>query len=84
MSNCKKGYGSASLEAEIREEVTKLFETALDYSQIACPDPNTYKVLRGKILGAGNDCIRTLVSKLKEYDIHEKNIKEDLIITNKC
>lgn len=56
------------LENVIRKEVTKLFESNLDYTQVACP-PETFKALRSKILRSGNDCIRSINSKLIDYDI---------------
>lgn len=48
----------------ITTEITQLFTIILDYVQVACPTPDTYKVLRSKILRAGNNCIRNLCSEL--------------------
>lgn len=59
----------AKLEKLVQKEVTLLFESVLDYTQIACSDPNTFKALRSKILRVGNDCIRSINSKLGDYDI---------------
>ena len=56
------------LENVIRKEVTKLFESNLDYTQIAC-HPDTYKPLRSKILRTGNDCIRSINAQLLNYEI---------------
>ena len=72
------------LKAEIKDEVTKLFEQALDYAQVACASPETYKVLRGKILRVGNNCIRTLKGKLSSYDVEYKASAEDIIEVNQC
>jgi hypothetical protein len=63
----------------IEEEITKLFESVLDYAQVACPTPDTYKVLRGKILRVGNNCIRTVKKKLEHYNVEYKATMEDFI-----
>lgn len=54
---------------ELEEEVTKLFEQALDYAQVACPTQDTYKVLRSKILRAGNNCIRNIKKRVQRYEV---------------
>lgn len=63
----------------VEEEITKLFESVLDYAQVACPTPDTYKVLRSKVLRVGNNCIRTIKKKLVYYDVEYKAIAEDVI-----
>jgi hypothetical protein len=63
----------------VEEEVTHMFEQILDYAQVACPTPDTYKVLRSKILRVGNNCIRSLKTQLKHYDIEYKAVAEDVI-----
>lgn len=63
----------------IEDEVTKLFESVLDYAQVACPTAETYKVLRSKILRVGNNCIRTIKNKTIQYDIEFKATSEDII-----
>ena len=68
------------LVVRVSDEVTAMFESILDYSQIACPDPNTFKALRGKILRAGNDCIRTITTDLDEYTVRYVATKDDLIL----
>ena len=59
-------------EEKIKHEVTALFEQALDYADVACPDA-TYKKLRSKILRVGNNCIRNLIKELdrEEWSIYE-------------
>lgn len=61
------------------EEVTKLFEAVLDYVQVACPSPDTYKVLRSKILRVGNNCIRVLKKQIDSYDVEFKVVAEEVI-----
>ena len=63
----------------INDEVTKMFESVLDYVQVACPTPDTYKVLRGKILRVGNNCIRSLQKETDSYDMEYTNIGEEII-----
>jgi hypothetical protein len=67
------------LNRMVEEEITKLFESVLDYAQVACPTPDTYKVLRSKILRVGNNCIRTIKKKLEYYDVEYKATTEDII-----
>lgn len=57
------------LEQLVHKEVTSMFESVLDYTQVAVPDKDRFKVLRGKILRAGNDCIRSINARLKDYDV---------------
>lgn len=62
------------------EEITKMFESILDYVQVACPTPDTYKVLRSKILRVGNNCIRVLQKRMDDFDVIEhKTIIEEII-----
>jgi hypothetical protein len=71
-----------SKEKLIREldgEVTKLFEQALDYAQVACPTQDTYKVLRSKILRAGNNCIRNVRKKIQHYNVEFVPNTEEVI-----
>lgn len=58
-----------ALEQLIQREVTSMFESVLDYTQVAVPDTDRFKVLRGKILRAGNDCIRSINARLNDYDV---------------
>lgn len=67
------------LKGVIKEEVTRLFESVLDYAQVACPSPPTYNALRAKILRIGNNCIRSLHKKIDHYDVEYKAIAEDII-----
>lgn len=67
------------LNRVIEDEVTKLFESVLDYAQVACPTPDTYKVLRSKILRVGNNCIRTIKKKVEHYDVEFIPTTEDII-----
>lgn len=71
--------GRKVLEAVVSREVTKLFESVLDYTSIAVSDAKTFKVLRGKILGVGNDCIRKISSELTNYSIDYVERNEDII-----
>ena len=67
------------LNRMVEEEVTKLFESVLDYAQVACPTSETYKVLRSKILRVGNNCIRTIKKRIEHYDVEYKATAEDVI-----
>ena len=74
-----KKRSKEKLNRLVEEEVTNLFEAVLDYAQVACPTPDTYKVLRSKILRVGNNCKRTLIKKLNHYDVEYKAVTEDII-----
>lgn len=67
------------LKKEAEEEITRMFESILDYAQVACPTPDTYKVLRSKVLRVGNNCIRSLKMKFDHYDITFIPSGEDII-----
>jgi hypothetical protein len=67
------------LVVELEDEITRLFEQALDYAQVACPTQDTYKVLRSKILRVGNNCIRNVRKKVQHYDIEFVPTSEDFI-----
>jgi hypothetical protein len=67
------------LSRDMEEEVIKMFEQILDYSQVACTTTDTFKVLRSKILRAGNNCIRNLKGVFKQYDVGYISKAEDII-----
>ena len=72
------------LELVISKEVTKMFESILDYTQVAIPTKDTYQALRSRILRSGNDCIRNLCSALDLYKITYDGKTEDIVeITTK-
>lgn len=52
-------------KGEVRERITQMFESILNYVQVGTL-PDTYKVLRAKILREGNNCIRDLEKKIEE------------------
>jgi hypothetical protein len=67
------------LSRAIEDEITGLFEQALDYAQVACSTQDTYKVLRSKILRVGNNAIRNMKKKLQHYDIEYIPQTEEII-----
>jgi hypothetical protein len=67
------------LKKDTKDEVTLMFESVLDYAQIACPTPDTFKALRSKVLRVGNNCIRNIHKKLDKYDVTYKAVAEDVI-----
>jgi len=67
------------LKRDAESEVTKMFESILDYAQVACAQPDTYKALRSKILRAGNNCIRTIKGHVDKYDVEYVATMEDII-----
>lgn len=73
----------SKLEKDVKKEVTLMFESILDYTQVACSDPNTFKALRSKILRAGNDCIRSINTGLNDYNVQYVAKNEDVIEVSK-
>jgi len=67
------------LKKDMATEVTKLFHTALDYAQVACPTQDVFLALRSKILRSGNDCIRNLKQDIDRYEIEFIPTMEDII-----
>lgn len=67
------------LKKLVKAEVTQMFETVLDYAQIACADPHVYKNLRAKILRSGNNCIRSIKEQLDNYDVIYTAVGEEII-----
>jgi len=67
------------LKGVIKEEVTFMFEQALDFAQVACPEPH-FRPLRSKILRVGNNCIRNIHRKMDDqYKVEYKATAEDVI-----
>lgn len=63
----------------IKEEVTFMFEQALDFAQVACPEPH-FRPLRSKILRVGNNCIRNINRKIdSQYKVEFQATTEDVI-----
>ena len=67
------------LEGIVNKEVTKMFESILDYAQVAVPAKDTFQVLRSRILRAGNDCIRNISTGLDNYKIKYESKTEDVV-----
>ncbi len=78
------GKSKEYLKKQIAKEVTQLFESVLDYSQVACVNNKIFKVLRSRILRVGNDCIRNLHTELdSHYDVQFNAKNEDIIEVTK-
>lgn len=73
------GKSRDKFKKEIEKEITKLFESTLDYAQVACAHQDTFRALRAKILRVGNNCIRNLKNKSEHYDMVFKADTEDII-----
>jgi hypothetical protein len=59
--------------------VTNLFQKILDFVEVICPTKESYKAMRSKILGLGNDCIRQLKKDIDHYEVKYKSVGEELI-----
>jgi hypothetical protein len=67
------------LKDMVKDEVTSMFEQALDFAQVACSETH-FKPLRSKILRVGNNCIRNIHKKLEDtYNVEYRTSAEDFI-----
>lgn len=73
-----KNKSKARLIEEMRQEVTSMMESALDYAEVACPN-TTFRQLRSKILRVGNNCMRNLEKTFDSYDIVYIKVTEEII-----
>lgn len=65
----------------VKNNITKLFDGILDFSEVAVDDKERYKVLRSKVLKLSNDTIRCLMSEIeRSYDVEFKNIYNDVVV----
>jgi len=70
MSEEKVDRHKEKLIGAISNEITLLFEKALDYAEVAVPNSDQYKKLRSKILRVGNNCIRNVSREINtRYDV---------------
>jgi hypothetical protein len=70
---------SKKLKDVISQEITAMFEAALDFAQVACPEPN-FKPLRSKILRVGNNCIRNIHKSVDDhFKVEYKAPAEDIV-----
>jgi len=74
----KNSKSRERLTQDMREEVTKMMQLALDYAEVACPR-DTFKQLRSKVLRVGNDCMRNLTKTFDNYDMVYTKIVEEII-----
>lgn len=76
----------ARLKKEVSKEITSLFEKCLDYVEVALPQSAIYKLVRSKILRAGNNAIRGVNVNIDEnYEISyaPEDLNEDIIKFNR-
>lgn len=68
----------------IQSEITKLFSSVLDYTEVAVDGKERYMNLRSKILKVGNDTIREIKKELdNRYKVHYEPPAEDIIVVDK-
>lgn len=68
----------------IQSEITKLFSSVLDYTEVAVDGKERYMNLRSKILKVGNDTIREIKKELDtRYSVEYQPPAEDLIVVDK-
>lgn len=68
----------------IHSEITKLFSSVLDYTEVAVDGKERYQMLRSKILKVGNDTIREIKKELDtRYNIKYEPPAEDVIVVDK-
>lgn len=58
----------------VEVSITNMFRRILDDIQIACSSADTYKVVRARILRAGNNCIRETIEEINKYDVTNQEL----------
>ena len=69
------------LAKALSEHVTYLFESVLDYAEVAVPNNDIYKKFRSKVLRVGNNCIRNIKKDIKNYNVEYE--ERELIVEYK-
>ncbi len=73
-------WSNKRLQALVKDEITKMFEKVLDYTEVGVANDPRYQILRGKILRIGNDAIRSINSELdRNYEIEFRGIGQDVV-----
>lgn len=73
-------WSNKRLQALVKDEITKMFEKVLDYTEVGVANDPRYQILRGKILRVGNDAIRSINSELdRNYEIEFRGIGQDVV-----
>ncbi len=73
-------WSNKRLQAFVKDEITRMFEKVLDYTEVGVADALRYQILRGKILRVGNDAIRSINSELdRNYEMEFKGIGQDIV-----
>lgn len=68
------------LKRYVREEVTKVFTSVLDYAEVAIDGEDRYSKFRSKILKVSNDAIRKIERELESrYKVSYVPDSEDII-----
>lgn len=76
-----EGRSEEKLRKYIREEVTKLFSSVLDYAEVAVDGKERYMNFRSKILKVSNDTIREIERELSSrYSVNYIPPAEDIIV----
>lgn len=75
-----KDWSNKHLQEYVEKQITAMFESILDYTEVAVPEEPRYKVVRSKILRVSNDTIRGIKSELsRNYDIRFKGIRQEVV-----
>ena len=78
-----KEWSNKRLQTFVRSAITKMFEGVLDHTEVAVANETRYQILRGKILRAGNDAIRSINSELdRSYEVSFKDLGQDIVRFN--
>lgn len=68
----------------VQKQVTEMFTTILDFTEVAVGDKERHRVLRAKILRLSNDAIRNVHKELDgNYEMNFVAPSEDVIVVRK-
>jgi len=71
------------LKSFVKDEITKLFSSVLDYAEVAVDGKERYGNLRSKILKVSNDVIRELHREIdRRYTVTCVPLAEEVIVVN--
>lgn len=71
------------LKKFVKDEITKLFSSVLDYAEVAVDGKERYANLRSKVLKVSNDAIREVHKEIdRRYSVNYIPPAEEVIIIN--
>ena len=78
------GWSNDRLKDFIRNQITGMFTSVLDFAEVAVDGKDRFQTLRSKVLRVGNDTIRSITKELDlNYEVKYTRMNEDVILVGK-